>query len=248
MPQPGVDQLYFGDEDWDIPVTVDNAGSNRFRDQTFRQTTLDDSSVYPSPLPNISMFLSLDSLLALTGHDGSGTLLHEDLLGLVFVLGIDEAASGNNRLKMIARSANGRAIKPAEVSEEKNLVATAAAGEPGSAQTDSEVEALIQDFVATDESGELGKTLLYNWADNGHPTFRFNNADLLDLYYTGNSSATGATTLHLILFSPPWPWAGFGPPLSCFTKHWISAAAVGNNQKKGLAGCPPNCYDGDYCS
>ncbi|MCB0531862.1 MAG: hypothetical protein H6574_01980 [Lewinellaceae bacterium] len=251
MPQPGLDILYIGTEDWDIPVEVNNAASNRFRDQPFRNLILTIMPGYKAPFQPIRMFLSRESLNTLAGVvvTDPPPLLYPGLVGLVFYLGIDNTVEGNRRLKLIARSANGRAEKPMGMPGNTNRMATADGIIVNAQVSDASALTHINRFVEVSGGDSLGMSSLKGWGLNAHPTFQFSGTELLSLLYSGNIESAQSLTFHLILFVPHWPWEvpGIPPPL-CFSQIWLSAAAISTNgHKKGLVGCPPNCYDREFC-
>lgn len=248
----GIDQIYFGTENWNNNALFDNFIGD-FNNQgdvtTGRIKTINDT--YSGAFPSIKTFLSKDSLDALTGYNGAGNLVHPGLLGIVLLLGYDSASQ---RLKLLVRSANGRSDKPNSLSNKNLLNTVGAAADQCKKIYDSGSEVdppappapldpidpldsyhLIMDFK------NEGKDVLKNWPNALHPIFKFKSDDLQALLYNPPFAPGGEIEFHMALAQPPFDFPNIPPD---FDKKYITLIGINNaGMKVSTAPCPPFCYD-----
>lgn len=212
----GVDDLYYGTEKWDVQNSASQFISN-FETLSTRTATL-ANAVYKTS-PKISVFVSEQTILELTG--GTRGTLRNSVKGIVLLFGYDGSS-----LVLIARSANGRAARPADTSFiNVNYKA------PNVQITDSATDTLSTTFATS--TGYAALAGLPNGTGT-HPVFNFDCDILLQLLYTDASAVGGQVSMHLVA-APPWSddlTAG----------NFIGIMAQKGNIYRGDAPCPPYCY------
>lgn len=213
MAQAGVDELYVGTEEWDVANRFDDFIAD-FEDQSTRSDVLGSTDYSASP--NISVFLSEETIKDLTGENGT---LRTDIKGVVLLFGLD---TGGN-LVLIARSANGRSARPAGTDFNNFNYAN-----PDNLILDSEVDALTANFR------QNGYEVLQDWPQDDHPVIAFDNLTLVRLLYSDyNTNTAGQTDMHIVV-APPWEDDDSG--------KYISIVAKKDDVLRGVPNCPPYCY------
>lgn len=237
MPQSGIDQLYFGNEAWNIPDNSQSTGFQTFlqdfKTPTTRNTIL-NSSVYDDAAgkKNIVAFLSRESVKNLMGG-AAGTTPRQDILGISILFGYDAA---NSKIVLIARSANGRAARPSR-SEFTNFNFLSKSPSDTNANpglSDAETNAFTASFRSD------GYTYLTGLSSGTGVTVKFDNHVLARLLYSDvgpTPTFTGQSDIHLVI-APPWENAS-GQYLSL-----VCQGRDGNNAAvfRGVPPCPPYCY------
>ncbi len=216
MAKVGVDDLYFGTESWDVQGSATQFMANFDTLQT-RNTALGKQEY--SNNPKISVFVSEQTIKELTGSAG-GTL-RPNVKGIVLLFGYD---GSNSNLVLIARSANGRAARPADTSF-TNINYKA----PNTHLDDTAVVTLSDAFATP-----TGYEKLAGWPDSQHPVFAFDSDILLLLLYSNAARVGGQVNMHIVV-APPWSDdLNSGP--------FISIVAQKDNVFRGDPPCPPYCY------
>jgi hypothetical protein len=231
MPQAGIDQLYFGTENWNIPTASFTGYQAAFSTPTTRNPIL-DSAVYADGAgkKSIVAFLSYTSAKQLAGSTLNKTL-RSTIVGVSILFGFDTNAE---KIVLIARSANGRAARPAgtEFTNFNFLSKPLNESNPNVGLLDTEVTDLVDDFKTS------GYTYLENLSSGVGVAVKFDNLVLARLLYSDVLSTStefpGQTTFHLVI-APPW---------EAQAGAYLSLAGEGSSIHRGLPPCPPYCYQG----
>lgn len=215
MATPGVDDLYYGTEVWDVQNSV-NQFIAAFGDTTTRAAVLAQGAY--SGKPEISVFLSEQTIKDLTQVTGNNTL-RQGVKGVVLLMGFDQT-----NLTIIARSADGKATRPA------GAAFTNFNYKPANSHIlDTDANTLMAAFATANG----GYAKLSGWAANQHPTFTFDCDILLALLYSNNPTTGGQITMHIVI-APPWS--------NDNSANYISIVAQKGTTYRAAPPCPPYCY------
>ena len=248
MPQVvGVDTLYAGTESWAIQDTATELQkyTNDFKSQNTRTNVLNRND-YSDGLGgklNVTVFSSKDTIKALA-KGNAGNTLRTNVLGVALLFGYDATAQ---RIVLIARSANSRAVRPFGSDFTNFNYKSKEAGDTNTNASllDSEVDTLTAAFR------NQGYTHLTGLAEGATRSIAFDNQILARLIYSDpNLNIAGQTTMHLVA-APAYKDEQTGVFLFLDAQGnpipYLSIVEEGKNAQnatiyRGNPPCPPQCY------